>query len=279
MPPRGPRGLSAYPLGHTFRLTSLDPQDILFAGNALQQESPITNPISIRLLRPLGYAVRCAQVQVIGPTKEASFTAQSPSETQAASRAAPTSIEREGGPHNLLLNFSPHCCLAFAKFFQIDNKVQAKSLRNELSVYTDHQMQALGYSDSSIIADRGPLVIPRFEGLFTVAPNQGDPSPLAYSHVLLLYPIHPLFVSLSTLGCDENEEIKRRRLQTVCLALKGFHDFGYVHGDISDGNILYSREDETKVVLLDFEKSRWVALFLSREFKFTTFAGTTATNP
>jgi len=38
--------------------------------------------------------------------------------------------------------------------------------------------------------------------------------------------------------------------------LKEFHDFGYVHGDVSDGNILYSRDDETKVVLLDFEKSR-----------------------
>ena len=256
MPPRGPRGLSAYPLGHTFRLTLLDPQDILLAGNSLQQEPSATNPISIRLLRLLGYAMRCAQVQVIGPSKEASFIAQNPSETRAASRATPTSTEREGKPHHFLFNFSPHCCLAFAKFFQIDNKIQAKSLRNELSVYSDHRMQALGYSDSSIIADRGALVIPRFEGVFTIAPNQGDPSPLAYSHVLLLHPIHPSFVSLNTLGCDESEEVKRRRLQAACLALKGFHDFGYVHGDISDGNILYSREDETKVVLIDFEKSR-----------------------
>lgn len=256
MPPRGPRGLSAYPLGHTFRLTLLDPQDILLAGNSLQQEPSATNPISIRLLRLLGYAMRCAQVQVIGPSKEASFIAQNPLETRAASRATPTSTEREGKPHHFLFNFSPHCCLAFAKFFQIDNKIQAKSLRNELSVYSDHRMQALGYSDSSIIADRGALVIPRFEGVFTIAPNQGDPSPLAYSHVLLLHPIHPSFVSLNTLGCDESEEVKRRRLQAACLALKGFHDFGYVHGDISDGNILYSREDETKVVLIDFEKSR-----------------------
>ena len=200
--------------------------------------------------------MRCAHVQVIDPTKEASFTAQNPSETRAASTAAPTSTEREDSPHHLLLNFSPHSCLAVAKFFQLDNDVQAKSLRNELSVYTDHQMQALGYSDSGIIADRRPLVIPRFEGIFTIAPNQGDPSPPAYSHVLLLYPMHPSFVSLSTLGHNENEEIQRVRLHAACLALKGLHDFGYVHGDISDGNILYSCEDETKVVLLDFEKSR-----------------------
>ena len=98
MPPRGPRGLSAYPLRHTFKLTSLDPQDGLLGGNLLQQESPPSNPISIRLLRPLGYAMRCAQVQVIDPTKEASFTAQNPSETRAAPRAAPTSTEREGSP-------------------------------------------------------------------------------------------------------------------------------------------------------------------------------------
>lgn len=256
MPSRGPRGLSAYPLGHTFKITSLDPQDSLLGGNSLQQESPPTNPISIRLLRPLGYAMRCAQVQVIYPTKDALFTAQNPSETQAASGATPTPTEREGSPYHLLLNFSPHGCLAVAKFFQIDNDVQAKSLRNELSVYTDHRMQTLGYSDSSIIADRGALVIPRFEGIFTVVPNQGDPPSLAYSHVLLLYPIHPSFVPLSALGRDENEEIKRRRLQAACLAMKGLHDFGYVHGDISDGNILYSCEDETKVVLLDFEKSQ-----------------------
>ena len=154
------------------------------------------------------------------------------------------------------MNSSPYGCLAVAKFFQIDSDVQAKSLRNELSLYTDHRIQALGYSDGSIIADRGALVIPRFEGIFTVIPNQGDPSPLAYSHVLLLYPIHPSFVSLSALGRDVSEEIKRRRLEAACLALKGLHDFGYVHGDISDGNILYSCEDETEVVLLDFEKSR-----------------------
>lgn len=256
MPPRGSRGLSAYPLRHTFSLTPLDPQDILFGSNSLQQEAPPTNPISIRLLRILGYAMRCAQVQVIDPTKEASFTAQHSSETRAASRGASMSTEREGRLYPLLLNFSPHCCLAFAKFFQIDNDVQAKSLRNELSVYTDHRMQTLGYSGSSITADRGALVIPRFEGFFTIAPNQENPSPPAYSHVLLLYPIHSSFVSLGTLGHDENEEIKKQRLQAACRILKGFHDFGYVHGDISNGNILYSREDETKAVLLDFEKSR-----------------------
>jgi len=200
--------------------------------------------------------MRCAQVQVIDPTKEASFIAQNSSKTPAASRAAPTPIEREGRLHHLLLNFSPHCCLAFAKFFQIDNDVQAKSLRNELSVYTDHRMQTLGYSDSSIVASRGTLLIPRVEGVFMVEPNQEDSSSPAYSHVLLLYPIHSSFVSLGALGRDESEEIQRQRLQAACLALKGFHDFGYVHGDINNGNVLYSREDETKVVLLDFEKSR-----------------------
>jgi len=208
--------------------------------------------------------MRCAQVQVIDPTKEASFTAQNPSETPAAPWAASMSTEREGGLHHLLLNSSPHCCLAFAKFFQIDNDVQAKSLRNELSIYTDQRTQGLGYPDSSIIADRGTLVIPRFMGFFTVVPNQEDPSPPAYSHMLMLYPMHPSFVSLGTLGREENEEIRRQWLQAACRALKGFHDFGYVHGDISDGNILYSREDETKAVLLDFEKSQWVAPLLLR---------------
>lgn len=116
-------------------------------------------------------------------------------------------------------------------------------------------MQELEYPRSSTIANRGTLVIPRFEGLFAVTPNQEDPSLLAYSHVFLLSPIHTSFVSLGTLDRDGSEEIKRQRLQAACRALKEFHNFGYVHGDISYGNILYSREDETKVVLLDFEKS------------------------
>jgi hypothetical protein len=221
MPPRGPRGLSTYRLGHTFRLTPLDPQDILSGRNSRTQESAPTDPIFIRLLRPLGYAMRCAHVQVIDATKEASFTAQNTSETR-VSRAASVSTEREGRLYHLLLNFSPHYCLAFAKFFQIDNDAQAKSLRNELSVYTDQQMQESGYSDCSIIADRGTLVIPRFEGLFTLAPNHEGPSPLVYSHVLLLYPIHPSFVALGALGRDENEEIKRQRFQAACSALKEF---------------------------------------------------------
>ena len=164
--------------------------------------------------------------------------------------------EREGRFGQLILGFSPHCCLAYAKFFQIDNDAQAKSLRNELCVYTDQRMQELEYPNSTTIANRGTLVIPRFQGLFAVTPNQEDLYPPAYSHVFLLSPIHGSFVSLDSLGRDENEETKRQRLQAACRALKEFHDFGYVHGDISDGNILYSREDETKVVLLDFEKAR-----------------------
>jgi len=163
--------------------------------------------------------------------------------------------EREGRWDCFLLSLNPHCCLAYAKFFQIDNVVQAKSLRNELSIYTDNRMRELGYNNDTVIAGQGTLVIPRFEGFFGVAPNQEVPPPRAYSHVLLLSPIHTSFVSLDTLG-SEDEEIKRQRLLVACRALKEFHDFGYVHGDISDGNILYSREDETRVVLLDFEKSR-----------------------
>ena len=252
MPPRGPRGLSVYPLGYTFRLTPLDPQGILSDGSLPEQDTPVMDPISIGLLRPLGYAMRCAHVQVVGT----SFPTPDPLETQGASRTAPMPAEREGRLDCLLLGFSPHCCLAYAKFFQIDNDVQAKSLRNELRVYTDQRIQELQYSNSTTIADRGTLVIPRFEGLFAVTPNQEDPSPSAYSHVFLLSPIHASFVSIDTLDRDENEEIKRRRLQAACRALKEFHDFGYVHGDVSDGNILYSRDDETKVVLLDFEKSR-----------------------
>ena len=212
-------------------------------------------PVSIRLLKPLGYAMRCAHVQVIDPTKETSFIAQGPSETQGAPRPAPTRTNGEGRLDHFLLDFSPHYCLAYAKFFRIDHGVQAKSLRHELSIYTDQRMQELGYSNGTTIAGRGMLVMPRFEGVFAVTPNPGDQLPPAYSHVLLLSPIHPSFVSLNTLGSGENEETKRRRLQAACGALKEFHDFGYVHGDISDGNILYSREDETKVVLLDFEKS------------------------
>jgi hypothetical protein len=210
------------------------------------------DPIYIRLVRPLGHAMRCAHVQVVDTTKETPSTAQNPS----APQEALASTEREGRLCRLLLNFSPYRSLAYAKFFQIDHHVQAKGLRNELSVYTDQRMQELGYSNSGVITGRGTLVVPRFEGFFALALNQEDPSPPRYSHVLLLSPIHPSFVSLETLGCDENEETKKQRLQAACRALKEFHGFGYVHGDICDGNTLYSREDETKVVLLDFEKSR-----------------------
>jgi Lipopolysaccharide kinase (Kdo/WaaP) family len=207
--------------------------------------------------------MRCAHVQVVNPTQETSFTAQNSASIDSLGFASMPS-EREGRLNCLLLNFSPHCSLAYAKFFQIDSDVQAKCLRNELSVYTDQRMQALGYSNGIITADRGPLVIPRFEGLFAVAPLLEESSPPAYSHVLLLSHIHPLFVSLDTLGHDDDDEIKRHRLQAACHALKQLHDFGYVHGDVSDGNILYSREDTTKVVLLDFEKSRYVTSFLLR---------------
>lgn len=64
------------------------------------------DPISIELLRPLGYAMRCAHVRVVDPTKEASFSTQNPSETQGASRTRAMPAEREGRLDRLLLGVS-----------------------------------------------------------------------------------------------------------------------------------------------------------------------------
>ncbi len=255
MQTRAPSGLSLLPRGYRIALRSTSPNRILQGRNSNGDKIGESYGSEGQL------HLNACITQIYGhANRSASVTLHSQEDLGAAKP-----MEVSGIPERV-----------FAKFYQAGNPKQLRGLQNELCVYytdvrlaryqikTPFNLERRQESEESRISgDRSALLhIPSFLGIFEVVDTTAHDATngrnnTEWSHALLFSDISQGYCSIDR-WMPEERNVQRLvdLFRRSCSSLREFHEHGYLHGDISRGNLLLGLGEIDSVVLLDFERSR-----------------------